>query len=105
MDGDLHKRRGVIRIDYLQPLREKRLQLCQLGFDRRRGIQRIGTGCQLDPQPGRRLTIDFGDHIVVLAAGRNPGHIFQMHHRPVLIHLQGDVAKLFSRFQSRLGDD
>ena len=95
VNGDFHKRGGVIGIDNFQPLREELLQLRQLALNGCRGVQRICPGCQLNPQAGCRLPVDFSDHVVVFATQLNTSHVLQMNHRAVLIHLERHAAKLF----------
>ena len=50
MNRDFHKRRSVVGIDDLHPLREVRLQFGKLRFNRGGGIEGIGAGSELNSQ-------------------------------------------------------
>ena len=105
MNRYFHKRRGVVRIDNLHPLREIGLQLGKLCLNRRCGIKGIGAGCELNPEAGSRLTVNFRHHVVVFAAQLDTRDVFQMDHRTVGVHPQRYLTKLLRILQAGLRDD
>ncbi|CCK04890.1 hypothetical protein BN129_3686 [Cronobacter sakazakii 701] len=105
MNGDFHKRRSVVGVKHFHALWEITLQVGKSSLDCLRRIQRVGTGSEFDPKPRGGLTIDFGQHIVVLTAKLNARHVPQPHLRAIRVNLQHHAAKLLRIFKPRLGDD
>ncbi len=105
LDGDLHKRRGVVGVDDLHIGREVIRQLIELGTHLLGGIQRVGAGSQLNGDRGGGLAVVERIGVIAFACQLNPGHIFQPYLGAILIHPQQDVVELLHGRETGLPHD
>ncbi|MNQ63970.1 hypothetical protein D3C85_783720 [compost metagenome] len=104
-DRDFDERRGVVRDLVFHAGREVARQLVHFLAHQGCGVQRVGTGCQLYADRGRRFAIKAGGELVFLAADLDPRHIAHPHGGAVGVGPQDNVSELFGRRQLTLDQD
>ena len=93
-DRDFDERRGVIRDLVLNALREVAAQLIHFGADHIAGTQGVRLRCQFDAESARRLAVQAGAVLVLLAADLNPCHIADPDRGTVRVGAQDNIAEL-----------
>ena len=94
---------AVFRIGDIVTLRHLTLELGNLIFHQRRGIQGVSARRHHHRDPGSRMAVEIGGGGVIFAAHLNAGDVAQAHHRTVALALDDNLFELGDGLQPRLG--